>query len=187
MPSSMGRIFTRYHSKEIHSILSCLCGYPIIHIWCLWSYLVNENLIKGVSIRNKASEIILTLYYNIFLSGKLFFSKQHNFFRLRAVFCCQVPGIIFLVPFVALIICPHCVYLINSFSFHVSVSVHFTVPCYVFHVYICSVIREIQAILLFKTLVLLAPFQYFFGWYASFGIVRIVILQMIVQIQSFAV
>ena len=39
----------------------------------------------------------------------------------------------------------------------------FAVPCYIFHVYIRSVIREIQAILLFETLVFLIPFQYLFG------------------------
>ena len=99
--------------------------------------------------------------------------------------CYQIPGVIFLIPVVSHVVHAVLVHLVNGFSFHICVIAGFAVPCYIFHVYFVVGVAEVKAILLFKSAVVLVPFQNFLGGYTSFFIMCVVVLQVAFQILAF--
>ena len=90
--------------------------------------------------------------------------------------CYQIPGVIFLIPVVRHVVHAVLVHLINGFGFHVCVVTDFIVPCYIFHVYFVVGVAEVEAIQLFKSAVVLVPFQNFLGGYTPFFIMCVVCL-----------
>ena len=117
--------------------------------------------------------------------GKLLVCQQGTAPVGSVVFCHQIPGVFLFIPAISHVVHAIFIRLINGFSFHICVIAGFAVPCYIFHVYFVVGVAEVKAIQLFKSVVVLVPFQNFLGGYTSFFIMCVVVLQVAFQVLAF--